>query len=165
MAPHEIQSDAGLAAHIQRLIRLGRPACGRVMLFQALQRHEIALQEVAPEGSTNSIKRFIRAVSDRPSIVLIGDDDGIDRGPAGFPGAQRAIAWGRWFLVHAAGAESEHYAAAILAAKAYRRVVVIECGSLTLPEWEPLARSAPNQVGGIVVRPRGGVHPARGLLA
>jgi hypothetical protein len=160
-----IQSLADLEQHIQKLVACGPAAIGRVMLCRACQRREIALQEVSAGGSVGLIKHFIRAVRDRPSILLIGDDDGIDRGPAGFLGAQRAITWGRWFLVHAAGGEPDHYAAAILAAKAYRRVVVIECSSLTLPEWEPLARLAPNHVGGIVVRPRGGVHPVREALA
>jgi len=117
-----------------------------------------------PGGSVSALKRFIGTVGNRPTVLLIGDDDGLNAGPAGFPGAAKAFAWGHWFLIHAAGADPKHYLGAIAAAQVYRRVVVVECSSVTLPAWQALTVAAPNRMGGMVLLPPPGCsHPARRL--
>jgi hypothetical protein len=73
--------------------------------------------------------------------------------------AVRALRWAIGVLVHGAGAELQHYEAAIQAAEMGRRVLVIECGTSTLDAWVALARAAPHRPSTLVIVPRGGVHP------
>ena len=81
-------------------------------------------------------------------------------------GAQPAGAWPSVrcagptaLLLHGAGAELQHYEAAIQAAEMGRRVLVIECSSAMLEAWVPLVRAAPHRPSTMVIVPRGGVHP------
>jgi hypothetical protein len=91
--------------------------------------------------------------------MLIGDDDGMNRGLSGWAQAERALRWPRALMLHGAGAEIEHYEAAIIAAELVRRVPVIECSTATLGAWATLVEAAPKRVPTLVIRPRGGVHP------
>ncbi len=142
---HPIRSRAELADAINAAVHAG--AIGTALLFTALYRQEICHQQILPGGSVGTAKRFIKAVGDRPSVLLVGDDDGVDRGPDGFPAANKALDWARWILLHAAGAEREHYHLAIAAAHLHRRVLIIECSTATLPAWQPLVTRARNRVG------------------
>jgi hypothetical protein len=137
------QAGAIGAAHLMRAL-----ACGRIAYFSLL-----------PDSSSSRFKAFARATSRRPAIVLIPDDDGFDRGPAGWRLAERALRWARAVMVHAAGAEIEHYEAAISAAKLIHCVLVVECSSATLGAWAALVRAAPHRPSTLVIVPRGGVHP------
>ena len=92
-------------------------------------------------------------------MVLIGDDDGADRGPAGWPMARRAVGWAAGILLHAVGAEISHYEAAIVAAEIVGRVLVIECSPPTLPAWTTLVQAASHRPSVLAIVPRGGVHP------
>jgi hypothetical protein len=74
--------------------------------------------------------------------VLIGDDDGMNRTPIGWPIAERAVTWARSILIHAAAGEIVHYETAILAAEMVHRVLIIECGTATLDAWIELILSA-----------------------
>lgn len=160
-----IASRAELADAINEATVAG--AIGTPILLSALYRGDICHQQIVPGGSISAAKQFIRGVGNRPSVLLIGDDDGANRGPSGWPAASKAVDWGRWFLLHAAGAEPEHYHLAITMAQIHRRVVVIECTTGTLPAWIGMTAKARNRVGGMVIYPRGGVHPvmpARGTM-
>jgi hypothetical protein len=127
--------------------------------MRALLRGRIAYLSLLPEASAIQLKAFIRATSDRPSVALIGDDDGMNRGLSGWAQAERALHWPRALILHGAGAEIEHYEAAIIAAELVRRVPVIGCSTVTLGAWAALVRAAPNRAPTLVIRPRDGVHP------
>jgi hypothetical protein len=49
-------------------------------------------------------------------LAIVGDDDHASTGPPGFRAAKRLTYRARAAIVHAAGAESEHYAEAVRAA-------------------------------------------------
>jgi hypothetical protein len=134
-------------------------AIGQAHLMRALRAGRIAFQPLLPDTSSSRFKAFARATFRRPAIVLIGDDDGFDRGPQGWRLAERALRWADRVLLHGAGAELAHYEAAILAAEHRHRVLVIECSSATLDAWAALVRGAPHRPATMVIVPRGGVHP------
>jgi hypothetical protein len=136
-------------------------AIGQAYLMRALRAGRIAFQPLLPETSSSRFKAFARATSRRPAIVLIGDDDGFDRGPSGWRLTERALRWANSVLLHGAGAALVHYEMAIVAAEAGRRVLVIECGSATLDAWVTLVRAAAHQPATVVIIPRGGAHPLR----
>jgi hypothetical protein len=152
-----ISSRAELANAINEATVAG--AIGTPILLSALYRGQICHQQLVPGGSISTAKQFIKGVGNRASVLLIGDDDGAERGPPGWPAAAKAIEWARWFLVHAAGAEPDHYHMAIAMAQLHRRVLVIECTTRTLPAWMAMTAKGRNRVGGVVIYPRGGVHP------
>ncbi|HEX3983897.1 MAG TPA: hypothetical protein VHX12_09415 [Acidisoma sp.] len=134
-------------------------AIGQAYLMRALLRGRIAYYSLLPETSSSGFKAFARATSRKPAIALIPDDDGFDRGPAGWRLAERALRWANGVLLHGAGAEIEHYEAAIQAAEMGRCVLVIECGTATLGGWAALVMAAPHRPSTLVIHPRGGVHP------
>jgi hypothetical protein len=134
-------------------------AIGTAHLMRALAAGRIAYSPLLPDSSATKFKEFARATAHRPAVVLIGDDDGFDRGPAGWTLAGRAIRWARSVLLHAAGAELAHYEGAIEAAQIMGRVLVIECSTATLSAWAPLVGAAPQRPSVLVIYPREGVHP------
>ena len=71
----------------------------------------------------------------------------------------RAIAWARRIMIHGAGAKIAHYEAAVLAAQARGRCLIVECSSATLPAWIDLARAAAHRPPTLIIEPRNGVHP------
>jgi hypothetical protein len=152
-----VDTPADLADAIVVSDRLG--AIGQAHLMRALAQGRIAYLPLLPDTSATKFKAFARATSHRPTVLLIGDDDGFDRGPDGWAMATRAVAWARSVLVHGAGAELHHYEAAILAAQLVRRALVIECSSTTLDAWTALVAGAAHRPRALIIRPRGGVHP------
>jgi hypothetical protein len=134
-------------------------AVGQAHCMRALLRGRIAFFSLLPETSANQFKAFIRATSNRPAVMLIGDDDSMDCGPSGWAQAERVLRWTRALVLHGAGAEIQHYEAAIMAAELARRLLVIECSTATLGAWATPVEAAPNRVPTLVIRPRGGVHP------
>lgn len=134
-------------------------AMGQAHLMRALQQGRIAYFPLLPDSSSSRFKAFVRAISRRPAIALIGDDDGFDRGPQGWSLTGRAVAWARRIMIHGAGGEIAHYEAAILAAKVAGRCLVVECSSATLPAWIDLARTAAHSPPTLIIEPRNGVHP------
>lgn len=115
-------------------------AIGSAHLCRALRDGRCALMWLLPEVSASHYKRFIRAAGRRPAIIVLGDDDGLNRGPQAFPLAQRAIGWARCVFLHAAGAKLEHYEMAILIAQGLRRLLFIECSSVTELAWLDLTK-------------------------
>lgn len=139
------QAGAPGFAHLLRGVAAGRIA---------------ALLPVSPRCSSADFKRFARATSDAPAIALIGDDDYCDRGPAGFPVAERAVRWARSILLHAAAADVAHYEGAIFAAQMKLRALIIECSTATLDAWGELILRAPHRPATLVLVPHDGAHPA-----
>jgi hypothetical protein len=152
-----VNNWADLATAIVQAQQVG--AIGTAHLMRALAAGRIAFLPVLPDMSATKFKAFARATSHRPAIVLIGDDDGFDRGPDGWTLAHRAVRWARSVLLHAAGAELFHYEGAIEAAQIVGRVLVIECGTATLDAWAALVGAAPCRPATLVIWPREGVHP------
>jgi hypothetical protein len=132
---------------------------GNPILMRGLRDGKHAYVPVASETSTTFVKKFIAATHDRPTIMLIGDDDGLDLGPKGFRSARRILSWGRWVLLHAAAAQPEHYHLAMAMAQLCQRVVVIETSTNCCAQWQALIRSIKPQPATVVVWPRDNQHP------
>lgn len=113
-------------------------------------------------GATVPMRRL--KTLDRPALVQIGDDDDTPTGPSGWPQAERLLRWCRFCVLHAAGAEPVHYAAAAMAALVHRRVLLIETTTAHERAWAALIRRVrPGQRGFIVRVPRGQpAHPIQG---
>jgi hypothetical protein len=137
----------------------GAGAIGQAHLLRALYTGRIAFLPMPAATSTTKFKDWARTTTGRPSVALIGDDDGWDAGPSGWRTADRALRWARSVLIHAAGAEVHHYEAAVIAAELIHRVLIIECGSATLDAWVQLVRAAPHRPVTMVITPSDGVHP------
>jgi len=75
----------------------------------------------------------------RPAVIILGDDAGVSHGPRDFPDAARAFAWAASAMIHAAAGQAHHYAAAAIAARMARRVLLIETRTANEIAWEKLA--------------------------
>lgn len=154
---YRIESWADLPGAIAANERAG--AIGQAHLLRALAAGRIAYFSLLPDTSSSSFKAFARATSRKPAVTLLGDDDGMDRGPPGWRLATRAVRWAASIVLHGAGAELAHYETAIVASQIVGRVLIVECGTATLDAWAALVRAAPHQPSVLVIVPRGGVHP------
>jgi len=128
-------------------------------LARQLAAGRIAFNSITPNTSVSRFKAFARATGDRPAVVLLGDDDGSDRGPGGWPLAGRCVDWASSIMIHGAGAEIAHYEAAVIAAELRHQSLVIECGTATLDQWVALVRRTQHRPPTLVIRCRDGVHP------
>jgi hypothetical protein len=135
-------------------------AVGMVVLLRAARDARIALFLCPPEASPK-FKAWAEhtAATGQPSIALIGDDDGRQLGAKAWRGfACRMCRWSTHVMVHASGAEPQHYESAILTAEAGARVLIIETSPATAESWrDVLCAIPPRQV--LVIWPRNGVHP------
>ena len=126
-----------------------------VPLFTALRDEKIELAFMARNGK---VQRFYPVSDDvaRPIVVVVGDDDGDDRGPGGWPASiAGTISRSRVVMLNASGGEAHHYALAVQAALAVQTVLIIETTSQHVEAWLELL----NGKSVITVLPRGGVHP------
>jgi len=156
----EVRTEADIAEAAWRAQQVG--AIGMAHLIRARLSNRIAFWPILPETSAGTFKQMARLVGDRPAVVLIGDDDySPDAGPARWPVAARAARWAAFVAVHAAGAEIEHYEAAISAAQRVRRALVVECCSATADAWLTLSLSAPNRPRVMLIASAGGAHPIK----
>ena len=155
--PLPIRSAADLPAAITRLQAAGD--VGMCHLLRALRAGRCAVLPVLPGTSHAVLKRFAALTASRPAVAIVGDDDGADRGPRGWPLAQRAVAWANAIVLHAAAAETAHYEAAILAAQVVGRVLIVECSTATFPAWRSMVEAAPHKPRTLAIVPREGVHP------
>jgi hypothetical protein len=149
--PHDL---AFAIAHSERCGAIGQP-----YLLRQLAVRRICLNPLLPDTSATMVKAFMRAAAGRASIVLIGDDDYRDRGPTAWRQAGRVARWAKVTIVHAAGAEVEHYEAACVTAESVGRVALVECSTVTAPAWIDLfqaQRPAPRLV---LIPPAAGLHP------
>jgi hypothetical protein len=149
-----IDTLAGLADAIVLNEQVG--AVGQTCLLRASMAGRIAFLPPLLEMSASKFKMFAHATRWRPAVMLVGDDDGMDRCPTGWRLAQRALRWARAVKPHAVGAELEHYDTAIMAAEMVRRVLVIKCSTATLPGW--LVLTLPLRMPTLAIRPRRGIH-------
>ena len=158
--PLIVKKHAALARAITLSEAAG--AIGTAHLLRAVRDGRVHVISLPPGTSNVTFKACVRAVpAGRPAIVLLGDDEGLNRGPAGWPMAERAVAWARTIIIHAAGAEVAHYEAAVLAAELLERVLFIECGTATAPAWVRLVKPLFDKgLPSLVILPRNGaVHP------
>lgn len=97
-----------------------------------------------------------------PMVVLVGDDPGagLARGPLAWKAAERLRRWCRWSMVHGAGGEPGHYAAAVDAALWNGRVALIETDSAHALPWRRFL-GAPGMT---ILPPAGTRHPLRPVL-
>jgi hypothetical protein len=148
-------------ADVARTITLTEQAgsIGTAHLMRALASGRIALLPLLPKESSSKFKAWARMTKHRPAVILVGDDDGFDRGPVGWAQGRRAVAWSRRVLLHGAGAELFHYELAIVAAELTHRTLVIECCSATIDGWIELVKAAPHQPSTLIITPGDGVHP------
>jgi hypothetical protein len=134
-------------------------ATGMVHLLRALRQGRIAFLPTLPDTSATKFKDWARRTAGRAAISMIGDDDGIERGPDGWLIAARAVAWSKSIIIHAAAAEIAHYETAVIAAELVHRVLIIECGTSTVDAWIELVRAAKHHPVTLAILPRHGVHP------
>lgn len=128
-----------------------------VPLLTASYRDELSLACLG-RGTTAPLKVLDRARM--PAVVLVGDDfaDGLDPGPAGWPGLPRLTRWARLAVVNATGGVREHYEQFVTLAVGHRKLLVIETGTARADAWLAVCRVA--EVPTIVMRPvDGGVQP------
>lgn len=132
---------------------------GLTYLLQALHNGRIAFQTLLPNTPRQQFRAFTRATDGCPAVVLIGDDDGADRGPAGWPMAHRAIRWASAITVHASGAELRHYETVVQAAELTGKSLLIECSTATAEQWIAAIQGLPNPPPTLLIWPQEGVHP------
>lgn len=101
-------------------------------------------------------KRQLKAVQ-KPLLVLLGDDDEMATGPAGWRCLNAGCRWPRAAVVHAAGAESGQYEAFGALAVMNRRLLLVETTSAHAAAW--IAALRLHRVPVTAILPRGGVHP------
>ena len=95
--------------------------------------------------------------SRKPTIIVVGDDDGAATGPAGWPQADLLLRWSASAILHGAGAKSEHYDLAVMMAGLGRHLLV-ETASTFLENWRNSARRI--GVPALAIRPgKGLAHP------
>jgi hypothetical protein len=152
--------DFNPAMSIDRAIRIADAAgsTGVAVLLHAVRNRRISLHISQPEN-VPKFKDWATQTTGRPAVALIGDDDGLLRGAAAWRGyAFRIARWASHILLHAAGAEPEHYHAAIAAAEDGARVLVIETCPASAPSWLRVLAAIPRrQV--LVIWPRDNIHP------
>jgi hypothetical protein len=91
-------------------------------------------------------------------LAIIGDDDGTPSGPAGFPSAVKFCRWAKAAVLHATGAEPEHYREAVRAAVSTGRCLMVETTPAHENAWlEMLVSGRPIPV--LHLRAKGGRHP------
>ena len=154
-----ISTPADLLRAIDAYTQAGAPH--RAVFLRALWQGRIAHWEPQRVGSCGKAKLFLRQVR-KPALVVIGDDDGISSGPAGWSVAPRLLRWARQVVVHGSGAVVAEYDAMVTAAEMTGRLLLIETSSRCLPAWvEAANRWAPTAVK-LAVRVRSGEHPVVG---
>lgn len=76
--------------------------------------------------------------------MLIGDDDGLQRGAAAWKGyAFRIARWASHIMVHAAGAESDHYEGAVRASDGGALVLAIDTCPASAQSWLRMLAAIP----------------------
>lgn len=125
-----------------------------VPLYRAVRAGDINL--ITPQRDAQ-VQKAVLANTRRPCVVLLGDDDYRSTGPAGWACARRVRAWGGGAVLHATGGEARHYEAAVAAAVAYQRLILVETASTQQDAW--LAFLAPKPVH-LITNRDSAPHPA-----
>ena len=95
-----------------------------------------------------------------PMVMVIGDDDLVSTGPAGFRDAQRFAEWADAAMVHAAGGEALHYQMAVDGALRMGRLLLVETSSAHASAWCDLfGKDGELRIPVLCIYPREGAHP------
>jgi hypothetical protein len=140
------------------LLAVQAGSIGVAALLRAVRDGRISLHISQPENA-HSFKNWAKTTARQPAVVLIGDDDGLQRGAPAWGGyAYRIVRWSTHVMVHAAGAEPGHYEGAVRVAEGGGRVLVIETCVASAPSWLRVLTAIPPRHR-LVIWPREGVHP------
>jgi hypothetical protein len=135
-------------------------------LFRAAMDGDIRLCFVAA-GQRMPLRLLDMTRDRRPLAVILADDGPAPAGPDGFPQTRRLMCWASFCMIHAAGGEPWHYAAAAEMARGGRRVLLVETSTAHQAAWVEVknrtARHTPVLV--LAVRPGTPPHPFLGVPA
>jgi hypothetical protein len=100
--------------------------------------------------------------SQRPTVVVIGDDPGdAGLGPSGWGAPQRLLKWSRCVVLHAAGGTVQNYRVVVDLTLRSRRLLLIETTSARQAEWaSALLAARPRPVPFLSIIATDGLHPA-----
>lgn len=158
--PLTIKSRQQMAEIAVRLTQAG--AGFYAPMIRAAMAGDLRFAIVPPSGQI-PLRLLEEDVADRRPLVVILSADGNDAaGPDAFPQARRMLRWARALMIHAAGGQPEHYAAAVCASIALRRFLLVETDTAHEAEWCALAaRLAPHTpMLRITTRPGTPPHPS-----
>ena len=94
----------------------------------------------------------------RPSLIMVGDDEGRTTGPMGWVATAQLMQWAKGALVHATGGDQQSYMLAVTMAEQFSRLLLVETSSDAAEAWVTGLRKV--GVFTIVLLPTGdGVHP------
>ena len=144
-------SYAQLSDAINRARHTG--SCAYVPILEAVRAGRVACVFVTRRDgmvSNRTLKTF-----ERPVLVIVGDDDYGSTGPAGWTTKVPLMRWTRAVMVHGAGAEPDHYWAAVAGSEAHGRFVLVETSSEHVPAWMACAAERV----AVAIVPRNGPHP------
>lgn len=130
-------ADPLTVSAIMRL-QAARGFAHRNVAYRAALAGEIRLLDIPP-GPTPRLKPLLRQPG--PAVAIIGDDGGISSGPRDFPQARRLIDWSTHIMVHATGAEEDHYRLVVEAARNGGRVLMVETNTAAEAAWMALAEA------------------------
>jgi hypothetical protein len=117
---------------------------------------------VVPQGSR--YRSLPDNATNRPLLLVLGDDMDTSRGPGAFDTKtlRRALGSAGHVTVYAAGAEARHYATAVAAAQRHGKAVIVECQPHTESAWLAAAgRFAPG-AGVLAITPNSARYQAHG---
>ena len=147
----EMRETAQLSDAINPARHMG--SCVYVPILEAVRAGRVARVFVTRRdgmASNRTLKTIQRAV-----LVIVGDDDYSSTGPAGWPTAAPLMRWTRAVMAHGAGAEPDHYRAAVASTEAHGRFVLVETSSEHVPAWMACAADRV----AVAIVPRNGPHP------
>ncbi|WP_149541440.1 hypothetical protein [Siccirubricoccus phaeus] len=125
-----VTAPAAVSVLIEAQERLGYGF--RNPLYRAALAGELRLIELLPGPR---IPASMLKPTSRPQVIVIGDDGGEERGPAGFPKLRKLLEWAAVVVLHSCGGEEHHYDMAVEAATERRRVLFIETATGRREAW------------------------------
>ena len=94
----------------------------------------------------------------RPSLILVGDDEGRTTGPMGWVATAQMLQWAKGALVHATGGDQQSYTLAVTMAEQLGRLLLVETSSDAAEAWVTELQKV--GVFTVLLLPTGdGVHP------
>jgi hypothetical protein len=137
-------------------------AIGSAHLLRAMKAGKIALLPISTNVDPAEVEILLKNKLAKPTVILVGDDDGMDRGPAGFPAIKVIVRWSKKILLHASGAEIWHYDLAVKAASENGHCLLIECNARTLSAWMAVIAAEGRLPQTFLVLAKDGQHPISG---
>lgn len=158
------QQDRNHADLAQVISLLQRLAPWRIPLVRAAARGDIDLIEFERGITRQQVRRSVGQIlgSDRPSLILVGDDDYQGIGPAGWAGINVVLRWAEAVVVNGTGGDPSDYERFVAITKTHRRLALIETSSAAAPEWRDAAANCCRRV--LALLPQFGVQPVVGPL-